>query len=308
MNQLTSILVCVDFSESSKTALAQAGRIARWNGAALHVVHVILPRVVEDLAAVRGVSREEMAASLTSAVDEDLRKLEAGVESVPPDTQHHVRIGAGFEEIRAVAREVNADLAVMGVVGADESTAGAGSLATKCVRKLPTRVLLVHSEHRSAFERVVACVDFSETSKQAIEQAVRVAKSDRAALYVLHVFKGPWHVLHYRAAMPESSPAAGAGPPEASSASRGGGGPGPGPGVASTVPGRGASSRGSGGATGRPVWLPSSKRRTVSPRWISSPPWSSTAPTSLWVPRKVPLRLPRSWRVHTTSERRSTAW
>jgi len=206
MNQLTSILVCVDFSESSKTALAQAGRIARWNGAALHVVHVILPRVVEDLAAVRGVSREEMAASLTSAVDEDLRKLEAGVESVPPDTQHHVRIGAGFEEIRAVAREVNADLAVMGVVGADESTAGAGSLATKCVRKLPTRVLLVHSEHRSAFERVVACVDFSETSKQAIEQAVRVAKSDRAALYVLHVFKGPWHVLHYRAATPESSP------------------------------------------------------------------------------------------------------
>ena len=50
MNRLNNILVAVDFSDCSKAALAQAVRIAGWNGAALHALHVIEPLVVSDVA------------------------------------------------------------------------------------------------------------------------------------------------------------------------------------------------------------------------------------------------------------------
>ena len=50
MNRLSNILVAVDFSDCSKAALAQAVRIAGWNGAALHALHVIEPQAVSDVA------------------------------------------------------------------------------------------------------------------------------------------------------------------------------------------------------------------------------------------------------------------
>ena len=41
MRPLDTILVGVDFSDSSKAALAEADYIALWEGGELHVVHVI---------------------------------------------------------------------------------------------------------------------------------------------------------------------------------------------------------------------------------------------------------------------------
>jgi nucleotide-binding universal stress UspA family protein len=49
MHRLKSILVGVDFSECSKAALQQAARMAKWNGATLHVLHVIESMVVTEL-------------------------------------------------------------------------------------------------------------------------------------------------------------------------------------------------------------------------------------------------------------------
>jgi nucleotide-binding universal stress UspA family protein len=49
MDRLGSIVVAVDFTPCSATALAQAARIAQWNQAKLHVVHVIETLVVIEL-------------------------------------------------------------------------------------------------------------------------------------------------------------------------------------------------------------------------------------------------------------------
>lgn len=70
-------------------------------------------------------------------------------------------------------------------------------LATKCVRKAATKVLLVRADHAEPFKKVVVCVDFSESSHRVIEQAIRVAQQDGASLHVLHVFSPPWKGASY---------------------------------------------------------------------------------------------------------------
>jgi nucleotide-binding universal stress UspA family protein len=67
-------------------------------------------------------------------------------------------------------------------------------------------VLLVRDPHTGPFRSIVACIDFSATSRKALELAVRMAAHDGAILHVLHVFNAPWHRLHYRAPTPQASP------------------------------------------------------------------------------------------------------
>ncbi len=76
-------------------------------------------------------------------------------------------------------------------------------LATKCVRKAATKVLLVRADHAEPFKNVVVCVDFSESSHRVIEQAIRVAQQDSASLHLLHVFSPPWKAAKY---VPRPSP------------------------------------------------------------------------------------------------------
>jgi universal stress protein E len=77
------------------------------------------------------------------------------------------------------------------------SDAGVGMLAGASVRKAEAPVLLVQEKQTGPFKSIVACVDFSETSRVSLERAIRTAAQDSAALHVLHVFYGPWHRPHY---------------------------------------------------------------------------------------------------------------
>jgi nucleotide-binding universal stress UspA family protein len=102
-------------------------------------------------------------------------------------------------------RERSADLLVLGTHGTSPADRGPGTLATACVRKARASVLLVRESQVAPFRSVIACVDFSESSRKALEQAVRMAVHDGAVLHALHVFDAPWHRLHYRAPTPQTS-------------------------------------------------------------------------------------------------------
>ena len=45
MNSLKNILVAIDFGRASEAALAQALRMAAWNRATVHAVHVVFSHV-----------------------------------------------------------------------------------------------------------------------------------------------------------------------------------------------------------------------------------------------------------------------
>jgi universal stress protein E len=50
------------------------------------------------------------------------------------------------------------------------------------------------SECAQPFRRIVACVDFSETSREVVAQAWRVAGRDGAEVHLLHVFQPEWRL------------------------------------------------------------------------------------------------------------------
>ncbi len=194
MNRLRSILVAVDFSACSRKALGHAVRIARWNDARLHVVHVIDGQVVADLAeAVRAPLAEVQTQAARSAEHE----LHACLREVAGEGSVLVRIGAPIAEILKIVGLLEADLLLMGAHGTSVAHLGAGTLAVQCLRKAPTKVLLVGLYARASFRTIAAAVDFSETSRVVVEQARRVAACEESVIHCVYVYDSPWNRLQY---------------------------------------------------------------------------------------------------------------
>ena len=191
MNKLKTILVGVDFSECSRCALEQAVRLAKWNNAGLRLIHALDPGTLsaagEDLQPtldeLRGRMRQHAISRLAQWAEE------AGA---PADHSREVINGVPLEVLLGESRSHGADLLVLGITGDSLLPTGAGALATKCLRKAATKVMLVKSGHAQPFQRIVACVDFSEGSGEVVAQAGRVAGRDRAEVHLLHVFQPQW--------------------------------------------------------------------------------------------------------------------
>jgi nucleotide-binding universal stress UspA family protein len=196
-----SIVVGTDFTPCSAAAVGQAIRIAAWSGAGIHVVHVIDTTVVIEVEAALSPMQQGIRDSLAKDAERawaDFAKTVRGAASLPIEISINNRIVG----ILRRAREDKADLLVMGAFGDRRPDVGFGTVATACVRKSMSDVLLVRESQPGPFRTVVAAVDFSETSLRALTRAALVAARDGAELHVLHVFAAPWRQLHYRAPTP----------------------------------------------------------------------------------------------------------
>ncbi len=200
MDCLKNIIVGVDFSPFSQCALKQAARIALWNEAKLLVLHVVDTSIVNRLQEFWSAKRAllESKATYDKLRDSALTRL-VDLIGTPKSAavQLDAATGSPFVELLRRVRDASADLLVLGSNGASDPSKGAGVLATKCVRKAAAKVLLVRADHSEPFKKVVACIDFSETSHRVIEQAIRVAQQDEASLCLLHVFSPPWKGANY---------------------------------------------------------------------------------------------------------------
>jgi universal stress protein E len=206
MNNLKTILVAVDFSTGSRAALDQAARIAGLNGAKLHVLHVIDSAAVMALADAHGEDFERQAKQSAAGASAALvRWMEQS--RVPAGCEVTIATGVPLHEILEHAKKFQADLLVAGIAGAGNTHAGAGSVSGKLARKAETMVLLVRPDHPQAFKKVVACIDFSDTSREVAAQAHRVAVQDGARVDFLNVWQDPM------LAMPYGTPLAEAGTP-----------------------------------------------------------------------------------------------
>lgn len=200
----TSVVVGTDFTPCSAVAVGQAVRIAAWSNAPLRIVHVIDTTVVVELesalSAYQQAIRDNLVQDAKKAWGEFATRI-AGAAALPI----HVSINNRLVGILNHAREHNADLLVLGAFGDRSPDLGFGTVATACVRKSMTDVLLVRDTQAGQFKCVVAAVDFSGTSAQALARAAMFAAQDGAELHVLHVFAAPWHRLHDRAPEPMAS-------------------------------------------------------------------------------------------------------
>jgi nucleotide-binding universal stress UspA family protein len=206
MSAWRSIVLGVDFTPCSAAALRQAIRIAEGSRARLEVVHVLETLVVTDLEeALAPHQQGDLRAGLVNDARKAWRDFTAGVEGASA-LELQIEIDTPTGAVLRRVKASRADLLVLGTHGTSRLDRGAGTLATACVRHAEASVLLVREQHGQPFRSVVACVDFSPTSRRALEAAVRMALLDRATLHVLHVFDAPWHRLHYRAPTPQAAP------------------------------------------------------------------------------------------------------
>jgi universal stress protein E len=193
MDQFKNILVAVDFSLCSAAALKQAVRIAALNRArvsALHVVEIPMYALPEG---------SFLPIDLLPPVDLLLSESRERWAQWPPAREVGRSVTfecvLGHPRMELLARARSVDLFAIGAHGDFDTKRGIGSIAGSCVQRAGTKVLVVRHDQNGPFKSVVACVDFSETSKLAVEQAVRIAAQDGAALHILHVYTDPWHGL-----------------------------------------------------------------------------------------------------------------
>ena len=143
-----TILVAVDFSDSSEAALEYAVGLAQPLGARLVVVHCYeLP--------VYGFPDGALVASVEVAT-RIMNAAQAGLDGMVEKYKDQVKIdtvlrqGVAWEEVRAVSEEVGADLVVIGTHGRRGiARALIGSVAEKILRTSVCPVLTIHVPHHN---------------------------------------------------------------------------------------------------------------------------------------------------------------
>lgn len=184
MLRIRKLLFPTDFSEAAEAAALHALHLARRYGAVLHVLHVATPH--EDAAErVHGFQRTACRSGLAGA---------------PRVIKAQLRSRSAPAGILDYAVDQGVDLVVMGTRGRSGlRRLVIGSVAEAVVRQAPCPVYTVHCRGGGRAEdakdeaaapsvqRILAPVDFSASSRQALAYARELADAYGARVDVLHI-------------------------------------------------------------------------------------------------------------------------
>ncbi len=184
--EVNRILIPIDFSDTALLALDHAVFMAKLFNAEVTLLHVI-----ETLTYTTAISDSypimDMENSIQKITAEKLDKL--AMESfdklgVPYKTK--TIVGRIYVEIVNVAKEINADIIIMGthgVTGIKEFFIG--SNAYRVVSESPCPVIVVQSHAKEiGFKNIVLPIDDSLTSRQKVNHAIEMAKRYGATLKI----------------------------------------------------------------------------------------------------------------------------
>jgi nucleotide-binding universal stress UspA family protein len=143
-----TILVATDFSDGSDEALTEAIDLAEQTGAVLNILHVL-----EFAAEVfpYGISYFGDRAGLLGHIDRELKKRADWAAAAGVTAHTRLREGSAAEEILAHAREIAAEIVVVGTHGRTGiAHAFMGSVAEQVVRHARCPVLTIPFSKKAA--------------------------------------------------------------------------------------------------------------------------------------------------------------
>lgn len=154
---IKTILVPTDFSEHSQRAFESACDLAGQLGAKLYVLHVqtesALRTAVKEGLLDDASTDEALQAAVEQLIEQRFSQTLCAVDRSQIAIEHTSRRGDPDAVITAYAKEVGADLIVIGRRGAafiDEMRAAViGSVTGSVIRKSPCPVMVVRREHRA---------------------------------------------------------------------------------------------------------------------------------------------------------------
>jgi universal stress protein E len=190
MDPFESILVGVDFSRASRVALRHATRIAGWSWSGLHATHVVDKSVIRDVGKTWCGTKDELDRLLVS---EARTRWDEFAHGVVPDLPMTFDVGLDDRApgLLNVAARRHADLLVIGFEESDR--AGAKRMVDACLRQSAADVLVIRGTQPGPFRKIVAAVDFTDTSRRVVERAAYLAAMEPARLYLVHLSEAPWH-------------------------------------------------------------------------------------------------------------------
>ncbi len=198
-NMIQRILFATDFSEGAGGAQRLAVSWTKQWRARLDILHVLeLPPAIS----LENPPHRMYVDALRQQADRRLGELREHLvqDGIHPNVR--VEVGLPSRAIEEIARELNADLLVLGThgrTGLDHLLIG--STAERVVRTAPCPVLTVRTPKQGEVEAglpaaslsvdrdILVPVDFSDCSLDALEYAVQIAKTFGAGLTVLHVLE-----------------------------------------------------------------------------------------------------------------------
>lgn len=192
---MKTIVVATDFSERSDRAIRRAKLLARELDSKLHLVHV-----VDDDQAQLIVQAERDAS--TKLLEELTHTLEE-IDAVKCDFR--VVLGKSFSGITQAARDVDADLIVIGPHRRQLLRyILVGTTAERTIRTSDRPVLMANGVPTGSYRRALVATDLSSYSESTIRTAKTLGLLDRPNVSLLHVFSSPGTSLMSRAALSDS--------------------------------------------------------------------------------------------------------
>jgi nucleotide-binding universal stress UspA family protein len=186
-----NVLCPADFSASGMGAFSESVRLARWFGAEITVVHVI--PFAMPLPGEMGYVPVPVKGACRAALMRLQQFVDATDHSGVP-VSLVCREGHAADEIRAVARERNAELVVMGTHGRSGLKRLVLGSVTEAVLNHPPAPVLTVNRNRSRrdgpFQTVLCATDVSEWSAGTIAAALAIAGEGAKRFILLNVIEG----------------------------------------------------------------------------------------------------------------------
>ncbi len=194
VHAIRRILVCIDHSRFSDVCLQQAIAISRSLGGAITLLHVMDP------------PRERSGLQTTDVLDWEISRQEAraylerlerdGAQATGHDVEIRLEQGHPAERITAVARELDADLVVIGSQGERGVAAWSlGSTAQQVLAVARGSVLVARSDASGSVavspKRILVPLDGSLRAESVLPTAVRIAGANEAELLLAFVVREP---------------------------------------------------------------------------------------------------------------------
>lgn len=183
------ILIPTDFGDQARIAVAQSYNLARLTKSEITLLHVIdneFLKPFQDIVSAKhnyeNHLREDVGNRLKALAVEIQRESGVKVNTL-------IRTGKIYDEIVEAAREIKAELIVMGTMGAVGFTKKIlGSNASRVVREAECPVITIKGQnHRFGIKHILLPLDLTKETKEKVSRAVNLAKMFSAVIHIVTI-------------------------------------------------------------------------------------------------------------------------
>ncbi|MGB1038994.1 MAG: universal stress protein [Bacteroidia bacterium] len=178
-----TILVPMDFSDSSINAVYYAVEMANLFDSEITLLHVLSNSLISSI-----FTNDSQIALLKDNVRTKLEDYKKEITDKWPNVRVNTSVSEGkpFKVINKVAEKGKCDTIVMGVNGVNGVEQFTGSTTTRVLKSSPIPVVVVKEKHESPkFDKIVLPIDLTKTSRQKIDWAVKLGKRYDSTIHII---------------------------------------------------------------------------------------------------------------------------